>query len=87
MLESEVDNLLLKDIVSQEILIGLKVDKDFSSFDSKEWLTEGIDGLEARLKNCKAKGCSFVKWRCIFKLGENLPSSTVLELNCNSIAR
>jgi len=36
MLDADAESQMLKDISSQEILIGLKVDKDFSSFDSKE---------------------------------------------------
>jgi len=87
MLDDNKNSNILNQLYTQEIMVGLKVDKGFCSYDSKEFLTEGMDGLEATLRNAREQGCSFVKWRCIFKVSDNLPSPTVLELNCNSIAR
>ena len=73
------------------IIPGIKVDKGAIplSKDSEEKFTEGLDGLNERLKEYKTLGAEFTKWRAIINidLKKNYPSSYCLESNAFMLAR
>ena len=73
------------------IIPGIKVDKGAIPLtkDSEEKFTEGLDGLNERLKEYKTLGAKFTKWRAIINidLKKNYPSSYCLESNAFMLAR
>jgi fructose-bisphosphate aldolase, class I len=71
------------------IIPGIKVDKgpvDIPNFPG-EVVTEGLDGLRARLKEYKDLGAKFAKWRAVISIGEKIPSYTCLQANAEALAR
>jgi fructose-bisphosphate aldolase class I len=69
------------------IIPGIKVDKgpvDIPGF-SGEVVTEGLDGLRARVKEYKEFGAKFAKWR--ITIGDGIPTYTCLEANAHALAR
>src|SRR5918993_5449776 len=71
------------------IMPGIKVDKgpvDIPAFPG-ETVTEGLDGLRARVKEYKELGAQFAKWRAVITIGEAIPTHTCLELNGEALAR
>lgn len=72
----------------QGILPGIKVDLgliDLAPFDEK--VTEGLDGLSARLLKYKAEGAAFAKWRAVFNIATYKPSYAAIEANAMLLAR
>src|ERR671924_1863769 len=58
------------------IIPGIKVDKgpvDIPSFPG-EVVTEGLDGLRARIKEYKELGAKFAKWRAVINIGDGMPT-------------
>jgi fructose-bisphosphate aldolase class I len=71
------------------IIPGIKVDKgpvDIPGF-SGEVVTEGLDGLRARVKEYKEFGAKFAKWRAVITIGDGIPTYTCLEANAHALAR
>ena len=71
------------------IMPGIKVDKgpvDIPGF-SGEVVTEGLDGLRARVKEYKELGAKFAKWRAVITIGDGIPTYTCLEANAHALAR
>jgi len=71
------------------IIPGIKVDKgpvDLPGFPG-EVVTEGLDGLRARVKEYKELGAKFAKWRAVISIGEGIPTYTCLEANAHALAR
>ena len=57
------------------IMPGIKVDKgpvDIPLFPG-ETVTEGLDGLRARVKEYRELGAKFAKWRAVITIGEGIP--------------
>ncbi len=52
-----------------------------------EKITEGLDGLSARLKQYKEAGASFSKWRAQINIGENIPSEDCMKENAILMAK
>jgi fructose-bisphosphate aldolase class I len=52
-----------------------------------ETVTEGLDGLRARLEEYRAMGARFAKWRAVIHVGDHLPSVTCMEVNAHALAR
>ena len=78
----------LVDIInSQGALPGIKVDKGLSAIgDSEESLTQGLDGLDERLKEYFELGAKFTKWRAVINIGEGMPSSEAISANMEALA-
>jgi fructose-bisphosphate aldolase class I len=77
---------ILKD---RGILVGIKVDLgvvDFPGFPG-ERLTEGLDGLRERLVAYRNAGAEFTKFRCVFRIGDNIPTMECIHLNAITLAR
>ncbi len=71
------------------IMPGIKVDKgpvEIPGFPG-ETVTEGLDGLRARVKEYKDLGAKFAKWRAVITIGDNIPTYTCLEVNAHALAR
>jgi fructose-bisphosphate aldolase, class I len=71
------------------IIPGIKVDKgpvDIPGFPG-EVVTEGLDGLRARVKEYKDFGAKFAKWRAVITIGDAIPTYTCLETNAHALAR
>ena len=56
---------------------GIKVDKGAKPLARSidETITEGLDGLRERLKEYYDLGARFTKWRAVYKINNNFPSS------------
>lgn len=71
------------------IMPGIKVDKgpvDIPGFPG-EVVTEGLDGLRARVREYKELGAKFAKWRAVITIGDGIPTYTCLEANAHALAR
>ena len=71
------------------ILPGIKVDKGTSELAGcpGELVTEGLDGLRARLEEYARLGARFAKWRAVINIGEDIPTGTCIESNAHALAR
>jgi fructose-bisphosphate aldolase class I len=71
------------------ILPGIKVDMGAHPLagHEDEKVTEGLDGLRARLAEYHALGARFAKWRAVITIGESMPTSACIEANCHALAR
>jgi fructose-bisphosphate aldolase, class I len=71
------------------IVPGIKVDagaKDFEGFPGEK-ITEGLDGLRARLADYARMGARFAKWRAVITLGPGIPSRACIEANVHALTR
>ncbi|MGY0560964.1 class I fructose-bisphosphate aldolase [Luteimonas sp. A277] len=71
------------------IIPGVKVDAGthpLAGFPG-ETVTEGLDGLRARLKEFYRLGARFAKWRAVIHIGEETPSGTCIDANAHALAR
>ena len=71
------------------VIPGIKVDKGAHPLPGSdgEKITEGLDGLDARLKEYFNLGARFSKWRAVITIGESSPSSTCVTANAHALAR
>ena len=86
--QKAADGTSLVDIINaQGALPGIKVDKGLSAIgDSEESLTQGLDGLDERLKEYFELGAKFTKWRAVINIGEGMPSSEAISANMEALA-
>lgn len=71
------------------IIPGIKVDggtKDHAGFPGEK-ITEGLDGLGARLKEYHRMGARFAKWRAVITIGNGLPTRGNIEAHASALAR
>jgi fructose-bisphosphate aldolase, class I len=76
-------------LASKGILPGIKVDtgaKPLAGF-PRETVTEGLDGLRARLVEYRELGARFAKWRAVIGIGDGLPTRACVEANAHALAR
>src|SRR5258706_11765028 len=76
-------------LAKKGIMPGIKVDKgpvDIPGFPG-ETVTEGLDGLRARVKEYKELGAKFAKWRAVITIGDGIPTRTCLVENAHALAR
>ena len=71
------------------IIPGIKVDAGTVPLAGhpRERITEGLDGLRARLGEYVRMGARFAKWRAVFTAGEGLPSRGCTQANADALAR
>lgn len=71
------------------VLAGIKVDKGLTHLvgTTDEQITQGLDGLAERLKEYKAKGATFAKWRSVYSISANTPSQLAIDTNAEVLAR
>lgn len=68
---------------------GIKVDRGTTPLAGApgEKVTEGLDGLRARLEEYRELGAAFAKWRSVISAGDGLPSAYALDANAHVLAR
>ena len=68
---------------------GIKVDKGAKILagSNEETVTEGLDGLRDRLAEYYKLGARFTKWRAVYKISRNYPSSQCIKSNAHALAR
>jgi fructose-bisphosphate aldolase class I len=79
----------VKVITDAGIIPGIKVDtgaKEMAGYPGEK-ITEGLDGLRARLKEYFQMGARFAKWRAVIAVGEGIPSRGCIEANAQALAR
>jgi fructose-bisphosphate aldolase class I len=71
------------------IIPGIKVDigAKILAGHPGEKVTEGLDGLRARLQAYFQMGARFAKWRAVIALGDGIPSRGCIEANAQALAR
>ena len=86
--QNAADGTSLVDVItSQGSLPGIKVDKGLQQIgDSEESLTQGLEGLDERLKEYYELGAKFTKWRAVINIGEDMPSSEAISANMEALA-
>lgn len=71
------------------IIPGIKV--DVGAHELAGWpgeqVTEGLDGLRARLAEYADLGARFAKWRAVLTIGHDRPSRAGIEANAHALAR
>jgi fructose-bisphosphate aldolase, class I len=74
---------------SKGVIPGIKVDKGAKplALAEGETITEGLDGLRARLEEYRELGARFTKWRGVISIGKNIPSEYCLWTNAHALAR
>lgn len=73
---------------NENILPGIKVDMGKIDMPSSpgEKITQGLDGLDGRLKEYKNLGATFCKWRAVITIGETTPTSENIRVNAKDMA-
>ncbi len=76
-------------LAKQGVVPGIKVDKGTVELPAcpGEVITAGLDGLDERMKNYKAAGARFAKWRAVITIGAGIPSDTCIRTNAHALAR
>ena len=76
-------------LAGKGIIPGIKVDKGAMDLAlcPGEKVTEGLDGLRARLAEYFKLGARFAKWRAVITIGEGIPSHACLYANAHALAR
>jgi fructose-bisphosphate aldolase class I len=80
---------LMKAVTEAGMVPGIKVDTgatELAGFPG-ETVTEGLDGLRARLKEYFEMGARFAKWRAVLALDERRPTGGCIEANAQALAR
>jgi fructose-bisphosphate aldolase, class I len=74
---------------SKGVIPGIKVDKGAKALAlaEGETVTEGLDGLRARLDEYRELGARFTKWRGVISIGNSIPSEYCLWTNAHALAR
>jgi fructose-bisphosphate aldolase class I len=76
-------------IVKAGMIPGIKVDlgaKPLAGYPG-ETVTEGLDGLRARLQDYHNLGARFAKWRGVINIGDGIPSAAAIAVNAHALAR
>ena len=71
------------------VIPGIKVDKGAKPLANApgETITEGLDGLRARLEEYRDLGARFTKWRATYSIGKGTPSEYCVWTNAHALAR
>jgi fructose-bisphosphate aldolase class I len=74
---------------SKGVIPGIKVDTGAKplALAEGETVTEGLDGLRARLEEYRELGARFTKWRGVISIGQGIPSEYCLWTNAHALAR
>lgn len=80
-------NMIADFLKSKNIHPGIKVDLGVVKInDAGETFTQGLDGLEARLVEYKKMGATFVKWRAVYKISDQMPTDAAIVANSIGLA-
>jgi fructose-bisphosphate aldolase class I len=74
---------------SKGVIPGIKVDQGAKplALAEGETVTEGLDGLRARLEEYRSLGARFAKWRATYSISDSLPSDYCIWTNAHALAR
>lgn len=84
------NNIMLPELcVHQGIVPGIKVDKGKLVLPNApgDEITQGLDGLEQRLRGYKEQGARFAKWRNVYHITTTTPSLLAAQANAEVLAR
>ena len=72
-----------------DVIPGIKVDMGAHHLPGSEGekITEGLDGLDGRLKEYYSLGARFAKWRAVINISESTPSGACITANAHALAR
>jgi fructose-bisphosphate aldolase, class I len=76
-------------LAAKGVIPGIKVDigaHDMAGFPGEK-VTEGLDGLRARLEEYAGLGARFAKWRAVITIGEGIPTDACIRANAHALAR
>ncbi len=88
--QSAADGTPLVSVLQDEgIIPGIKVDTGAKELPGSpdEKITEGLDGLPARVEEYVGLGARFAKWRAVITIGGYLPSRHCVHVNAHALAR
>jgi fructose-bisphosphate aldolase class I len=73
----------------QRVIAGIKVDQGAKPLAGSpgERVTEGLDGLRARLEEYREMGARFAKWRAVIAIREGLPTEKCVRSNAHALGR
>ncbi len=76
-------------LVEAGIIPGIKVDAGTTELPGfpGEKVTEGLDGLPARVQEYAGIGARFAKWRAVIAIGAGIPSEACIDANAHALAR
>jgi fructose-bisphosphate aldolase class I len=76
-------------LASKGAIPGIKVDTGAQdlALHPGEKITEGLDGLRARLEEYRSLGARFAKWRAVITIGDGIPSVACIRANAHALAR
>src|SRR6201993_3952080 len=76
-------------LASKGIIPGIKVDQGAKplAHAQGETVTEGLDGLRARLEEYRGLGARFAKWRATYSVADDRPSEYCVWTNAHALAR
>lgn len=80
---------LVKIIEQMGSIPGIKVDagvKPLTNYPG-ETITEGLDGLDARLAEYYKLGARFAKWRAVIDIAQGIPTYGCIKANAHALAR
>jgi fructose-bisphosphate aldolase class I len=80
---------LVKVLEDAGIIPGIKVDKGTTPLakSPNELVTDGLDGLRARLVEYRELGARFAKWRAVIDIGDGIPTQYCIDVNAHALAR
>ncbi|MGE5765923.1 MAG: class I fructose-bisphosphate aldolase, partial [Bacteroidota bacterium] len=80
---------LVKKLTKAGMIPGIKVDLGAKPLAGHpgETVTEGLDGLRARLEEYADLGARFAKWRGVYRIGDAMPSPGCVTANAHALAR
>jgi len=80
---------LVKVLEEEGVIPGIKVDKGTTPLakSPNELVTDGLDGLRARLVEYRELGARFAKWRAVIDIGEGIPTQYCIDVNAHALAR
>ncbi len=76
-------------LASKGVIPGIKVDTgahDHAGFPGEK-VTDGLDGLRARLEEYRGLGARFAKWRAVITIGDGIPTDGNIRANAHALAR
>ena len=76
-------------LASKGVIPGIKVDTgahDHAAYPGEK-VTEGLDGLRARLEEYRSLGARFAKWRAVITIGDGIPTDGNIRANAHALAR
>src|SRR4249919_4102287 len=76
-------------LAAKGVIPGIKVDTgahDQAGFPGEK-VTEGLDGLRARLEEYRELGARFAKWRAVYSITDTMPSEYCIWTNAHALAR